>query len=305
MKIVFHVGMPKAGSTSIQLALASARDSLIEQGIYFNVADPSVASDYLIYDLAMRRDAKCLNDLLSRRAEQAIGHGCSTVMLSAERIFSIAGHPDEFQGLLDALRGNADTVEFIMVSRSLTDVLRSYLEQIIYNGSLSLSDNRLAPWWIACAKSFWNLPERVCSVSFELAGQNGGLIQCFFDALGITVSAPDIRANRTPPRSLAFATSLGIICQAEAKSRSVDVNSPMIDQLRTEITSSFDSFLSSQPSEETERVLGYLDQKIRSSLEGYIVSSSAIAPDDDIIFYENLYRRLRICNLDQIPTQAT
>lgn len=133
-KVILHVGMEKAGSTSIQNVLEARAEGLLARGVLFprSVFTRMVANqpDRTSGHLELLRRIAA-GDLGAFEAELAAAEGARTLLLSAENIFH---HPDEaaLAGLGDLLAGSR--VEMIAVLRGQDGWLRSYYNEAVSNG---------------------------------------------------------------------------------------------------------------------------------------------------------------------------
>src|SRR6266567_3225158 len=171
MRVVLHVGMPKAGSTSIQNAMLAHADLLVRHGISFTAGDPDFTSDHELYGLTLARAEKMLSAAIDSKLAAAEEQGAKTTVFSAERLFTLAQEP-ELSSLLDVFRSRTNDFEIVIVVRALERFLRSYLRQLIDNGMFYLDDLDQAAWCAACVRTFWELPERVTAIALREADRN-------------------------------------------------------------------------------------------------------------------------------------
>lgn len=201
-KVILHVGMEKAGSTSIQNVLEARAEGLLAQGILFPrsvftrmVANqPHRTSGHL--ELLRRIAAE---DLGVFEAELAAAEGAHTLLLSAENIFH---HPDDalLARLGDLLSGSR--VEMIAVLRGQDGWLRSYYNEAVANGWVCearsidrfarnlVTEGRLDyPALIARLERLLR-PERTRILNYDAIRRDGGdMVAAFCDLIGL--SLPD------------------------------------------------------------------------------------------------------------------
>ncbi|MCB1500789.1 MAG: hypothetical protein KDK07_13535 [Bauldia sp.] len=148
MRILLHVGMPKAGSTALQTALAGARDRLARCDVLYP-RGPFIprTHNFLIAGIEERKRElpRLLRNAYGDRMDQiapaferwmadlrsaAARHPSGTLILSSEWLFRLRGD-SKFDRLKDILRGLGDTIEVVAYVRRPSDQYLSAAQQIL------------------------------------------------------------------------------------------------------------------------------------------------------------------------------
>jgi hypothetical protein len=148
LKIILHVGMPKAGSSALQLACARSRRDLARRGVLYPKSPISARHHNLLAaGLRMpggrlpRRIAAAHGDRLlagpdsvadwiaSAKAE-AGAVWAETLVLSSESLFRLSGE-DSFRRLESLLRGPSDSLEIVAYVRRPSEHYLSSVQQIL------------------------------------------------------------------------------------------------------------------------------------------------------------------------------
>lgn len=289
-KIIVHVGMPKAASTSIQLALHGGQESLLTPaGIWFRAPNGEF-SDYVLYDLLAAQDLAGIREYTDAKVAAAIEAGADTVIFSAERLFTIMPMNERMAQLAELLREWADEVSFAVVVRELKPFMRSYIVQMIYNGAVPLETPKLAEWIIDQARS---VSDSGCAVDvLSLEQENGGrnIAEALLETTTGRPLAIDLgRLNATPVRPIIYALAEGLVARLHSLDAAQDVNSGSMDQYRTRFAHSFDESVKASPDRgEVHRVLYQLDALLENKIEHYIDQSLAICDPDKLAWYKQL-----------------
>lgn len=148
MRILLHVGMPKAGSTALQTALAGARGRLAEHGAVYP-RGPFIprTHNFLIAGIEERKRElpRLLRNAYGDRLDQiapaferwmselraaAARHPSGTMILSSEWLFRLRGD-SKFDRLAEILRGIGDSIEVVAYVRRPSDQYLSAAQQIL------------------------------------------------------------------------------------------------------------------------------------------------------------------------------
>ena len=148
MRILLHVGMPKAGSTALQQALAGGRDRLGRQGILYPRAPLfSDSQNFLVAGVEARRHAlpRMIRTAFEGRMDQ-IGPTFArwmrdmeasiasarpeTMVLSSEWLFGLRGE-QKFDRLAELLRRFGDRIEVVAYVRRPADQYLSTVQQTL------------------------------------------------------------------------------------------------------------------------------------------------------------------------------
>lgn len=148
MRILLHVGMPKAGSTALQAALAAERDRLARHGILYP-RGPFIprTHNFLIAGIAERKRElpRLLHNAYRDRLDEiepafakwmaslkatVDARRPETLVLSSEWLFRLRAE-EKFDRLSAILRGLGDTVEVVAYVRRPSDQYLSSAQQIL------------------------------------------------------------------------------------------------------------------------------------------------------------------------------
>ncbi|CAN5392570.1 hypothetical protein BH10PSE3_BH10PSE3_10760 [soil metagenome] len=226
---------------------------------------------------------------VSNMIKEATDAGAKKMLISAERLFLLAESPGIFSRFTDELRKQSGgDFRIVMVVRDIKSYIRSYLIQLINNGSLLLDDAKLAAWTINLVKVFWNIEDPVTAISFDQAVSRNALVDRFCIALGCEgLRLPETWANGTPNRGHDFSASVGVACRLMSLSRDVDINSEAMDLERLKAERKFDLLHAANSSrgangESSELFLGDM---IEQALNEYVVKCLEVIPESDREFY--------------------
>jgi len=269
------------------------RDRLLkEAGIFYLPSNEYHNSHSPLYYPAASADWASLRADVSHMIESAERVGAHKMLISAERLFLLAENPEIFSRFIGELSDLAGgDLRVVLVVRAMKDYIRSYIIQLINNGSLYLEDTRLATWTIGLVRRIWELETYVTTVSFDEAVAKNQLVDRFCIALGCEdVRISETLANVTARRGHMFSTSLGVACRLMSLSRGVDVNSEEMDLERRAAERKFD-LLHVDPSGEGMEYSGrkaLLDEIVEAALNEYIDKCLAEVSREDAIFYQQL-----------------
>lgn len=264
--------MPKAGSTSIQLALHAAQESsLTPNGIWFNPPNGEL-SDYVLYDMLRAQDLGGIRAYAQAKITAAKRAGADTVIFSAERLFTIDSMQDRVMQLGRIFQEWADEVSLTVVVRDIRAFLRSYIIQMIYNGAVPLEDCLLAEWMIDQAQCVANCGFPVNFLSLDQHNPDQNIAEMLVGvSTGRHVSINLERMNVTPSRPIIYALAEGLAARFHALDGAADVNSRTVDQFRHEFMESFDRTMhGANDPEELNRILNQLNSTLQEKIDYYI-----------------------------------
>jgi hypothetical protein len=261
----------------------NAEKLLNDAGIYYKALDEYHNSHSPLYQMAADEDWESLRSCVSQMINEAKAVGATKMLISAERLFLLAGDTRIFSCFTDELRALAEgNFRLILVVREMRNYLKSYITQLINNGSLFLEDTRLAAWTIGLVKTHWDLPDPVTMISFDKAVSKNALVDHFSIALGCEgLRIPEVHANITPRRTYDFSAATGVACRLMSLSRAVDVNSYEMDLERRGAEEKFDRLHTNA----SPRGDAFLDEMIENALDEYIGKCLGAVPADDRDFY--------------------
>jgi hypothetical protein len=277
MRAYIHVGMPKAGSTTIQLGLsAHETDFLGNYGIHYGPLDRSFQNDFELYRAYASGKREWVRDLISKKRQAASEAGAQKVVFSCERFFELADQSEKYGEFICSFADIFDgSIEFIIVYRDLRSFIKSYTTQLIYNGGITFNNMRLASWIMRSLRYHYDLPFRVAIINFNFAKKNNNLFNTFLELVAAQPCHESERyENITPNRPVAYASILGQICKLEALLLEEDINSRQIDVVRTSISREFDRLWNESPEgSEEKKLFSQLNQILEGSIERYIEKS--------------------------------
>lgn len=281
---VVHIGMPKAASTSIQLALLDAQATQLTPNELWFTPPNGEFSDFVVYDMLAKQDLHGVRAYADAKFRDAKASGADTVIFSAERLFTIDHMLERMTQLGDLLSDYADEVCFVVVVRDLKPFLKSYMIQMAYNGSAPLQNKRLAEWAIDQVRAIADCEFPVHFLPLSLQGNIAERLIAASTGRKIELDLP--RANVTPVRPITYALVEGLAARLYSLQDRRDVNSRTVDQFRTEFAQAFDnSVLGSKDPGEINRVLYDLDAGIDKGIEQYIECSIDFCSAEKIAYY--------------------
>lgn len=133
---VVHIGLPKTGTTSFQLACMRDRAALAKQGVLYPTDDWVMFPGAALHQALALRIANgtpaSIDEDVARLRQSAEGY--RTLLLSAERFAVMLNNPKNvaaMQAFREALERRFDCAEFVCVVRSDRSILRSALREKI------------------------------------------------------------------------------------------------------------------------------------------------------------------------------
>ena len=272
MRAYVHVGMPKAGSTAIQLSMnAQETDLLQNHGIHFGPQDLRFRNDFDIYCACAEGQRDRFRELLTKRREIALESKAEKVIFSCERFFELAEDPTNFSSFVQCFADIFDEqLEFIVVYRDLRSFIKSHATQLIYNGGITYGNLGLSLWIVRLLQAYFDLAFKVTFINFNIARVDSGLYNTFLGLItGEEKRERERYENITPRRSLAYASILGQICKLESVLQNADINSATIDFLRGTINDECDRMLSNGESAVEMNILNHLGGLLEDRITRY------------------------------------
>jgi hypothetical protein len=220
-ELIFHIGLPKTGSSSIQAFLAENRSRLLRHGVDYP-APPNFAKgngyhfaqSLLPGSDPMRRSA---TDPLVAAFHDAIENCTAERVLVSSELFTFAS-TEGWSELRDLCDRRGRSLRFVAVVRNHADFISSSLIELVRTFSLTdLSPEYIRSFYAHHAALKYNsyfsallrLAGRIEIISYDRAAAGGTLIADFLTALG-GVSADGawkapMRLNVTPsPEAIGF-----------------------------------------------------------------------------------------------------
>jgi hypothetical protein len=271
-KAVVHLGMPKAASTSIQMALHAAEDAtLVPNGIWFSPLDDAF-NDCVLYDHLVDGDEAAIGAYAKAKMEAAAAAAADTVIFSAERLFMIDEVGEQTKKLGEIIGQWADEVSFVVVLRELGPFLRSYVVQMMYNGAVTLENYRLAEWIIDQARSIAECGFPVDFLSMERKDESRNIAEALVGVgAGREIRLELDRANVTPGRPLIYALAEGFAARIHAIDCRMDVNSQPLDEFRTDFARRYDRTMkATTDAAEVYRVVQELNGAVEEQVSFFI-----------------------------------
>ena len=149
MKLIIHLGLPKAGSTAFQDWCSSSSKILSNYGVYYpglERENGSFLANYLSSPSPARL-AKALNQL-KIFASEAQSRGLETLLLSSEQIFKFA---DSFEKLSTSILVSLEiiqTLSILMICRDPREVAKSSWKQAILASGEKRCLDEFSSWLI-------------------------------------------------------------------------------------------------------------------------------------------------------------
>lgn len=143
MRVIFHIGTKKTGTTSLQKSFTNARETLKENGVFYPSISHYPHHTHLLFadcgdeefpgqfgrtnpSRIEESRTKSLN-MWSHMLTDFEKSGCDTLLLSSEYVFYLP--PETLNRLVSRLRGISERVEFVGYLRSPADYYLSLLQQ--------------------------------------------------------------------------------------------------------------------------------------------------------------------------------
>lgn len=212
-KLILHIGTHKTATTTIQNALAAARNRMAEQGIWFAHTDrepfPRLNKHCSTYRAVMSTDAAFDMEfsIFERELEDS---GCETLLLSEEG-FSEA-HYDNF-AKFGRLTERFD-LSVICLLRRQDQFLESVWNQYCREGHERQPIHQFVTRPVIARRAryvdlldFWSQFATVVPIAFEQARAEG-IVRGFGQQLGVELTEPDTLANVSPGMNCAAAMAL-------------------------------------------------------------------------------------------------
>ena len=289
-KVVIHLGMPKAGSTSIQLALHAAQESILAcNGIWFAPLDAAF-NDCIMYDMLAANDLASLRRYAEAKMWAAARAGADVVIFSAERLFTIEDVKKRMRQLAEAMQPWAAEVSFAVVAREIRDFLRSYIVQMIYNVEVTLEDHGLAEWVIDQVGLITESGLPVDVIALDVPDGDRNLAERLVSmSTAREVEIALTRANVTPSRPLLYALTEGLVARMRAIELGIDINATELDSFRTAFATAYDdSVHSTSDPGEVYRVLQRMNKIVEDHIAEYIDCCLQECPAEKLAFYDEI-----------------
>ena len=145
MRVILHVGLPKAASTSVQMWLRTHRRELLDAGVYVPTTGHrpdrhSPGGHTLGHDVLprMMHWPWALRFWIDRFFREAAAQGADTVILSAENLTHPA-NVDDLPRFAEALqrhlaRRQPSSIEIVLITRDPESWMESYYNEAVLNG---------------------------------------------------------------------------------------------------------------------------------------------------------------------------
>ena len=174
---ILHIGLPKTGSTSIQVAFHANRETLLLHGIHYFSVEPNhsrqIRSAFIKHPEGYHMNIRLgLNAEESRRyAQQALdalereiaGSDMPFFMISAETIsfFKV----DEFDRFWTFLRDRFDRIEIYGYLRSPVQLINAKVSEFLKQGE-AVTDSRLRPQYKHLLAKYYQCDADLVSIKF-------------------------------------------------------------------------------------------------------------------------------------------
>jgi hypothetical protein len=280
LRLIIHVGLNKAGSTSLQNVLLDNKAMLRQQfGIYYETGygAQGFQNHYDFYKHLNEGDAEAAGGYLQRYVSDAVAASTHTAMISSEDLFFLTGYPVKFGDFMELLRGvEGVDVEFFLILRSFESWARSYLMQLVANGAFCTSEGfaeyeDLATFIANGIRFFEAGGFPMTFADLRLGRKPGGLVNNVMNVLGFVTKFEDRIDNSTGASRYFTAEILtGMTCGLRAKLENLHPNSPAIDVFRTEIQSVINERSSDRAVAE---ILNIFEQHLRFDINRLIEKS--------------------------------
>ena len=180
MKILLHIGSPKAGSSFLQSACARAREELASNGIYFPVGTPhdescmqrgriSAGNALHLARYLKAGEWSKADSWLKEAIDAALARSCETLLLSSEWLLGSAAESGRLEKLAVILRSHgASRIELLMIMRDPPGQLISLYKHRAKAGSVPPIDQ-----WVTKG---YELPDRLRRLRHEVDASGVDLI---------------------------------------------------------------------------------------------------------------------------------
>lgn len=298
--VYIHVGLGKAGSTSIQNGFLRQRDALLEHhGIYYGPMDSEFNNDYAFFQRLISGDAAYANEYVTTLMRTASARGAKRVLISCEDLTGIPYHIHAFEAFKKIIANTSEArFEIIVVVRDLRAFLRSNLVQMMRSG-VTLYDNRMAMWIIKMIRAYMGceIPMHFLSLEDPLAQES--LLNSFLSFMSpVNFPLEERRDNATPRRPETFHAILGQVLKTEANARDVLPTATALNAFARELEDLYDSFEIWDGPDKGYCLIGSahhfvaaFELKMQQVIERYIESAMSAVDADDLQFYNSLLSR--------------
>lgn len=263
--------MPKCGSTSIQNTIEQNTPALLkDHGIYYDPQHHEFNNDYHAYELVVRNAEDDLARYVDNKLERAAKNGAGRVLFSSENLFSIAEDRTQLSLFVSVLEKVNLPCTLIIVIRMLEQFMKSYILQLIANGSVSFTNLGLANWILRVFNSFHATHFDTAVISLDRCREQKELVRKFVSVItGYEVLIVDRVDNVTPKRPVLYTALEGQICKFQSLNLNTNINGYEMDHLRMALSKQFDQIYRSAE-DRGERGLGELIDLLSGSLENHI-----------------------------------
>ena len=242
MRVVVHVGMPKAGSTAIQETLSAHRTEILrDYGIdYWQEDDEVFPNHHSLYTCLERGDLARAKEKMSAVLAHARNSGATTCFISNEMFILLAANQASLSDFRTTL-GHEGEFEFLVYLRDLRHFLRSYIVQLLANGTFAIEDDGIASFYCHLIQNFYNSGTLCTILNYDTAVRRGDLAAHLVSFLsGKECSLRSRRVNITPPRPVAHYAIAGLVSRLSAITNAVHVNEEKINDLRIAMETAYD-----------------------------------------------------------------
>jgi hypothetical protein len=306
MKLYLHVGMTKAGSTSIQNAFSEHREIILgKYGILYPEPGTSFQNHHELYQLIWNGDPEPVKAYLEGACALARSAKAQRLLLSSEDMFLLPNTPAKMLCLAEVLRAlEGVEARIVFVVRHPRTWMRSHIAQLLSNGAFALDEysdryTELPQNIVECIKAFLAMDQRMLLMSYRRSTANGTLVRDFFGLLDIALEEDWERNDNVTgkDRFYSMEAQIGLLCGLRALNYKSHPNSKSTDALRSSIRELVDS-MSKNPS--VARLLNPLEAILRHELNILIdnsISKLSLAdheflrgldPDDGVLPFPNI-----------------
>lgn len=244
MKLIIHIGLNKAGSTSLQNELWENREILCKEfNVFYKTYSEEFNNHYDFYSLLESGNAKASQEYLENYISEARNASAKAAIISSEDLFSLSSNIGNFSNLLSLL-DSLDSVdsEFLLVTRSYENWAKSYIMQLLRNGALSNSSwvelVGLGGYLASGIRSWRNTKFPIQLVDLESRNQPGGFVNNMMKRLGYDTKFNNRHDNRTgKERFLTSEVLIGFVIGLKSRINDVHPNANEMDFFRNELES--------------------------------------------------------------------
>jgi hypothetical protein len=195
MKLTLHVGLKKTATTSLQIALAGARQQLAAEGVLYPGTPDlhhRLARSVKAAEAGDPRAERVARETLDAIATEARSAGLGHVVLSSEHLISAsAGAVLRLRALLAAQWPELSEIAALCYVREPVAFATSMCQQSLKNGTIRLADFFAAPWPFTVAAWLSNYVGVFGKDSLRLRQfhpdhlKQGDIFRDFLDAIGL------------------------------------------------------------------------------------------------------------------------